>query len=94
MIVNQDHTWVFEQAELHKRLPARQDAPPAFSPEQALDMLDAPVTVGGLRDRAILSVGFLAGPRRSEIAHLAVRDFCVNAGFDSPRVHQKGGKNG
>lgn len=67
---------------------------PAFSPEQARTILDAPdpEPLGGLRDRAILSVGFQCGLRRSEIAHLTVRDFHVNAGFDSPRVHRKGGK--
>ncbi|MCG8408627.1 MAG: tyrosine-type recombinase/integrase [Phycisphaerales bacterium] len=69
---------------------------PAFSPEQAREMLDSPdpETVGGLRDRAILSVGFQAGLRRSEIAHLTVRDLHINAGFDSLRVRRKGGKKG
>lgn len=74
----------------------KEGSTPAFSPEQAREMLDSPdpETVAGLRDRAILSVGFQAGLRRSEIAHLTVRDFHVNAGFDSLRVHRKGGKKG
>lgn len=74
----------------------KEGSTPAFSPEQARDMLDTPdpETLGGLRDRAILSVGFQAGIRRAEIAHLTVRDFHVNAGFDSLRVHRIGGNKG
>lgn len=74
----------------------KEGSTPAFSPEQARKVLDAPdpETIAGLRDRAILSVGFQAGLRRAEIAHLTVRDFHVNAGFDSLRVHRKGGKKG
>lgn len=48
-------------------------------------ILDAPdaTSMRGLRDRAILSVGFQAGPRRSEIASLLMKDFHNNAGYKS-----------
>lgn len=69
---------------------------PAFSSEQARAMLDAPdpEKLAGLRDRAILSVGFQCGLRRSEIAHLTVRDLHTNAGFECLRVLRKGGRKG
>jgi len=46
----------------------------AFSKAQARKLLDAPPTdkLGGLRDRAILSVGLQVGFRRAEIAALTV----------------------
>lgn len=64
----------------------------AFSPKQARALLDAPATttVEGLRDRAILSVGFQVGARRSEIAGLRVRDLHEDQGFDCLRVTVKG----
>ena len=49
----------------------------------------------GLRDRAILSVGFLkVGFRRAEIAALKVADFQMNRGLDALWVVRKGGKKG
>jgi len=78
------------------RINRQEGSTPAFSPEQARTMLDTPdpESIAGLRDRAILAVGFQAGLRRAEIAHLTVRDFHINAGFESLRVHRKGGKKG
>ena len=68
----------------------------AFSQKQARKVLDAPPddTIRGLRDRAILSVGFQVGLRRAEIARLKVGDFHLNRGFDSLKVVRKGGKKG
>jgi integrase len=64
--------------------------------KEARKLLDAPDTdtLRGLRDRAILSVGFQAGPRRSEIASLRVRDFYVDTGFSALRFRRKGGNEG
>jgi len=71
----------------------RQGRTPAFSTAQARAILDAPdgTTLRGLRDRAILSVGFQAGPRRGSIARLRVRDFHQDAGYDALRFVWKGG---
>jgi integrase len=71
----------------------RQGRTPAFSKAQARAILEAPdpETLLGLRDRAILSVGFQAGPRRSAIALLRVRDFHQDSGYDSLRFIWKGG---
>jgi integrase/recombinase XerD len=65
----------------------------AFAKAQARNMLDAPaeVTVAGLRDRALLSVGLQVGLRRAEIAALKVGDLHQNRGYDSLRV-RKGGR--
>ena len=65
----------------------------AFSPKEARAILDAPEsdTVSGLRDRAILSVGFQVGCRRSEIASLKVTSLNINAGYPSLRFVRKGG---
>jgi integrase/recombinase XerD len=46
-----------------------------------------------LRDRAILSIGLQAGPRRSEIASLLVKDYHTNAGYKSLRFIRKGGED-
>jgi site-specific recombinase XerD len=56
------------------RVNRRQGTTRAFSAKEARKILDAPdaTTLAGLRDRAILSVGLQAGPRRSEIASLLV----------------------
>ena len=66
---------------------------PAFSKEEARAILDAPdtTTVRGLRDRAILSVGFQAGPRRSSVVRLKVGDFYRERGYDALRFVWKGG---
>ncbi len=66
----------------------------AFSRDQAKAILDAPSeeSVIGLRDRAILSVGFQLGPRRSEIAHLTVGDLHMHNGLWCLRYVRKGGK--
>lgn len=68
----------------------------AFSREQARAILDAPPkdTVPGLRDRALLSVGLQAGPRRAEIAHLTVGDLQQHRGLPRLRVLRKGGEDG
>lgn len=67
----------------------------SFSQKQARALLDAPdaTTLRGQRDRAILSVGLQVGARRSEIAHLAVKDFHQNQGFWSLHFLRKGGED-
>ena len=66
----------------------------AFSKVQARKLLDFPDedTIGGLRDRAILSVGLQVGLRRAEIAALKVGDLHQSRGYDSLRVMRKGGR--
>jgi integrase/recombinase XerD len=73
----------------------RQGTTRAFSPKEAKLILDAPKadTLRGVRDRAILSVGFQAGSRRSEIASLLVKDFHTNAGYKSLHFIRKGGED-
>jgi len=75
------------------RVNSRQGKTPAFSQRQARALLDAPdaATLQGLRDRAILSLGFQAGPRRASIVRLKVRHLHENAGFDCLRFVWKGG---
>jgi integrase/recombinase XerD len=77
------------------RVNRRQGTTRAFSSKEARLILDAPDanTLRGLRDRAILSVGFQAGPRRSEITSLLVRDFHTNAGYRSLHFIRKGGED-
>lgn len=77
------------------RVNRRQGTTRAFSAKEARRILDAPDagTLVGLRDRAILSVGFQAGPRRSEIASLVVRDYHTNAGYKSLHFIRKGGED-
>lgn len=77
------------------RVNRRQGTTRAFSAKEARKVLDAPdpMTMLGLRDRAILSVGFQAGPRRSEIASLLVKDFHTNAGYKSLHFMRKGGED-
>jgi site-specific recombinase XerD len=67
----------------------------AFSAGEARRLLDSPEpgSLEGLRDRAILSVGLQAGPRRAEIAGLRVRDFHTNAGYRSLHFIRKGGED-
>jgi integrase/recombinase XerD len=66
---------------------------PAFTPQQARALLEAPdpTTVKGLRDRAILAVGLQVGLRRSEIVRLKVRDLHTTGGCDALRVTRKRG---
>jgi site-specific recombinase XerD len=66
----------------------------SFSQNEARKMLDAPDPTGvqGLRDRAILAVGFYAGCRRSEIAGLTVGSLHTTQGHDALRYTLKGGK--
>jgi site-specific recombinase XerD len=66
----------------------------AFSPKEARAILDAPApeTLSGLRDRAILSVGFQVGCRRAEIASMTVGALHVNRGYESLRFVRKGGE--
>lgn len=77
------------------RVNRRQGTTLAFSPREARLILDAPklTNLRGLRDRAILSVGFQAGPRRAEIASLLVKDFHTNAGYKSLHFIRKGGED-
>jgi len=77
------------------RVNRRQGTTRAFSPKEARKILDAPdpSTVQGLRDRAILSVGLQAGPRRSEIASLLVKDYHTNGGYKSLHFIRKGGED-
>jgi site-specific recombinase XerD len=64
--------------------------------KQARRLLDAPPegTLQGLRDRAILSVGLQAGPRRAEIAKLNVRDFKDDPELPTLEFRRKGGSEG
>jgi site-specific recombinase XerD len=77
------------------RVNRKQGTTRAFSSKEARKILDAPdsTTLLGLRDRAILSVGLQAGPRRSEIASLKVKDFHTNAGYKSLHFIRKGGED-
>lgn len=77
------------------RVNRRQGTTRAFSPKEARKILDAPDpnTLIGLRDRAILSVGLQAGPRRSEIASLLVKDYHTDAGYKSLHFIRKGGED-
>ncbi len=77
------------------RVNRRQGTTRAFSAKEARKILDTPKdeTLMGLRDRAILSVGFQAGPRRAEIASLLVKDFHTNAGYKSLHFIRKGGED-
>ncbi len=67
---------------------------PAFSQQQARRILDAPDpgTEIGLRDRAILCVGFQVGARRAEISALRVRDLQQDRGLWCLNFRRKGGK--
>ncbi len=77
------------------RVNRRQGTTRAFSAKEARKILDAPdpKTLKGLRDRAILSIGLQAGPRRSEIASLLVKDYHTNAGYKSLHLIRKGGED-
>lgn len=74
------------------RVGRREGKTACFAPDEARRILDAPRqdTIMGLRDRAILSVGFQVGARRSEIAALTVRDFLKNRGYWCLRFLRKG----
>ena len=67
----------------------------AFSRQEARKILDSPdpKTPLGLRDRAILSVGFQVGLRREEIAHLQVDSLHKNRGLDALWVKRKRKRN-
>ncbi len=77
------------------RVNRREGTTRAFSSKEARKILDAPdpSTLQGVRDRAILSVGLQAGPRRSEIASLLVKDYHTNAGYKSLHFIRKGGED-
>jgi integrase/recombinase XerD len=77
------------------RVNRRQGTTRAFSSREARKILDAPdaSTLQGVRDRAILSVGLQAGPRRSEIASLLVKDYHTNGGYKSLHFIRKGGED-
>jgi integrase/recombinase XerD len=76
------------------RVNRRRGVTAAFSAKQARKILDAPnaETLDGIRDRAILSVLLQAGPRRSEVASMKVKDFYLNMGYYSLRFIRKGGE--
>ena len=75
------------------RVNRRQGTTRAFGMKEARRLLDAPdaSTPMGLRDRAILSVGLQAGPRRAEIASLKVKDYHTNGGYKALHLVRKGG---
>ena len=89
-----------------ERNPVREVRPPklrvrrgetkAVSAKQARKILDAPPssTLQGLRDRAILAVGFQVGARRAEIARLRVEDLAEESGFPCLKLRRKGGVHG
>jgi integrase/recombinase XerD len=68
---------------------------PAFSPQEARALLDAPdpTMEEGLRARAILSLGLQVGLRQSEIMRLKVRDLHTTGGYAALRVIRKRGKH-
>lgn len=67
---------------------------PALGDHQAKALLDAPdpVSLQGLRDRAVLAVLLYHGLRREEAARLSVQDMQERRGIKHLRVHGKGGK--
>ena len=73
-----------------------QGSTPAFSPLEARLVMDAPnpKNVDGLRDRALLAVGFYSGARVSEICKLRIRDYYTDSGYKSLWFHRKGDKEG
>ena len=75
------------------KLRARRGVTKALTAKQARRILDAPPedTLQGLRDRAILSIGLQAGPRRSEIAALRVKDVAEEQGYPALFLRRKGG---
>jgi integrase/recombinase XerD len=75
------------------RVNRRHGSTASFSQKEARTILDAPDLAGiqGLRDRAILAVGFYAGCRRSEIAGMTVASFHSTAGHPALRFVAKGG---
>lgn len=88
------------------RVNRRRGETKSFSKKQARALLDAPemvdnpqtpteirMNIRALRDRALLAVGLQVGPRRSEIARLAVKDFHQNQGFWSLHFIRKGGED-
>ena len=78
------------------KLRVRRGETKALTPKQARKLLDAPPedTLQGLRDRAILAVGFHVGPRRAEIAKLKVKDFHEEQEHPALRLKRKGGVHG
>lgn len=88
------------------RVNRRRGETKSFSKKQARALLDAPelienpqtkreltAHVRALRDRAILAIGLQVGPRRAEIARLAVKDFHQNQGYWSLHFIRKGGED-
>lgn len=67
---------------------------PALGDHQAKALLDAPnpLTLKGMRDRAILAVLLYHGLRREEVALLRVDDIQERRGIKHLRIHGKGGK--
>ena len=74
---------------------ANEGKTPALSNEQVRQLLDAPDsnTLGGIRDRAILSVLAFHGPRRFEVANLRVKDMHAREGVMHFYFRGKGSKN-
>jgi len=76
------------------RVESNEGKTPALGDHQAKALLDAPdpVTLQGLRDRAVLAVLLYLGLRREEAARLMVQDLQERRGIKHLRVHGKGGK--
>jgi len=72
----------------------REGTTSASSQEEARALLDLPdeTTPRGLRDRALLSVGFQAGARRTSIVHLNVHDLHRQRGSGALSFVWKGGQ--
>ena len=69
---------------------------PAFSSLEARAIMDTadPASLSGLRDRALLAIGFYTGARVSEICRLKVRDYYSDCGFRSLWFRRKGSSEG
>lgn len=72
----------------------KSQATPALADKDVRSLLEAPEpdTIKGLRDRAILSVGFFHAPRNAEIAKMKVKDFYQDKGLPHLRFRAKGKK--
>jgi site-specific recombinase XerC len=81
-VVGQGHLSNYHVAEVERPAIKREESTTlAFSKVDRRKILDlpSPATIGGLRDRAILSVGLQVGLRHAEIAALTVGgDLCQN----------------
>lgn len=76
------------------RIETSEGKTPALGDHQAKALLDSPspLTLKGIRDRAILAVLLYHGLRREEAALLRVNDIQERRGIKHLRIHGKGGK--